>query len=228
MESVYTFIFAILGGLLPALFWLWFWLREDRKSPEPRGLVAKTFLVGIGVVILVLPFQRIVFSYFENNVFLLLILWATIEELFKFGAAYFTAFHRKELDEPIDAVVYLITAALGFVALENTMFLFFPFTEGHITDSIITGNLRFVGASLLHIVASASIGIAIAFSFYRTPRVRKFYTIFGLFVAIALHTTFNLFIMSENGENTLIVFSVLWLAIAGLMLFFEKIKSLAH
>ena len=228
MESTYTLIFAVLGGLLPALFWLWFWLHEDGKSPEPRGLVARAFLAGMGVVILVLPFQGIAFSFFKQNTFVMIILWAATEEIFKFGAAYFTIFHRKELDEPIDAVIYLITAALGFVALENAMFLFFPSMGGNVTDSIITGNLRFVGASLLHVIASASIGIAIAFSFYRTQKVRRFYTIFGLFIAVALHTAFNLFIMDENGENTLVVFSVLWLAIAGLMLFFEKIKSLAH
>lgn len=228
MEHAYIFIFALVGGTVPALFWLWFWLHEDRKSPEPRGLVARTFLAGVGVVILVLPFQRIVFSLFEGNMVILLLLWASIEEIFKFGAAYFAVFHRKELDEPVDAVIYLITAALGFVALENAFFLFFPFADNSIIDTVITSNLRFVGASLLHVIASASVGIAIAFSFYRSASIKKFYTAVGLFIAIALHTAFNLFIMDENGENTLIVFSVLWLAIAGLMLFFEKIKSLAH
>ena len=50
--------YALLGGILPALIWLAFWLREDYKHPEPRGLILRTFLLGMGAVILVLPFQK--------------------------------------------------------------------------------------------------------------------------------------------------------------------------
>ena len=222
---MYPFILAVFGGLLPALFWLWFWLHEDSKSPEPRQLIAKAFLVGMLVVVLVLPFQKLAFSLFATNQVLLIMLWAGIEEFFKFCAAYFVIFHRKELDEPIDALIYLITAALGFVALENTLYLLGVDT---LVDFVALGNSRFIGASLLHVMASASIGICYAFAFYRERTVRGLYVLFGLFIATALHTAFNLFIMNGNGTDTLIVFSVLWLAVAALMLFFEKIKSLAH
>ncbi len=239
MLSSYSFIFAVLAGILPALFWLWFWLREDNKSPEPKKLLARAFFAGMFAVPLVIPFQFLASKYFSGYPTILLLLWATVEELFKFGSSFFAVFHRKELDEPIDAVIYLITTALGFVAIENTLFLLSPMIENlngatnfisnsYLADTIITGNLRFVGASLLHIIASATIGIFIAFSFYKKPKKRNHYTFIGLIVAIALHTIFNLFIMDENGSNTLVVFSVLWLGVVGLMLFFEKIKSLAH
>lgn len=239
MHSTYAFIFSIFMGILPALLWLWFWLREDRKYPEPKRVIARAFIAGMIAVPLVIPFQFLVSKYFAASPLVLFLLWATVEETFKFGAGFFAVFHRKELDEPIDAVIYLITSALGFVAIENTLFLLSPIIENlmngtnlvslsYLSDTIITSNLRFVGASLLHIIASATVGIFIAFSFYRHPRVRNSYTFMGLIVAIALHTIFNLFIMDENGSNTFIVFSVLWLGVAGLMLFFEKIKSLVH
>lgn len=229
MPSTYTFLFAVFAGILPALFWLWFWLHEDNNSPEPKRLIARAFLAGMLAVPLVIPFQFLASKYFGIYPAFVFLLWASIEEILKFSAGFFAVFHRKELDEPIDAVIYLITAALGFVAIENTLFLLSPVLEnsGYLTDTIITGNLRFVGASLLHIIASATVGIFIAFSFYKNPRVRNMYTVAGLLLAIALHTVFNLFIMNENGSNTFIVFSVLWLSVAGLMLFFEKIKSLA-
>lgn len=239
MPSTFTLLFSIIMGILPALLWLWFWLREDKKSPEPKRLVARTFIAGMIAVPLVIPFQFLASKYFGAYPVLLFLLWATIEEIFKFGAGFFAVFHRKELDEPIDAVIYLITAALGFVAIENTLFLLSPMIENsiqsirvintsYLADTIITSNLRFVGASLLHTIASATVGIFIAFSFYRHPKIRNFYTFIGLIIAIALHTVFNLFIMNENGSNTFIVFSILWLCTAGLMLFFEKIKSLVH
>ena len=38
-------------GLAPAIFWLWLIYRRDKYRPEPKGLVIRTFLLGIAVVI---------------------------------------------------------------------------------------------------------------------------------------------------------------------------------
>ena len=43
MDSTH-FAIAFLAGLIPALFWLWFWLREDKAHPEPRALIATSFI----------------------------------------------------------------------------------------------------------------------------------------------------------------------------------------
>jgi RsiW-degrading membrane proteinase PrsW (M82 family) len=37
---------AILGGIGPAMLWLWFWLKEDRLHPEPKALLTRVFLFG--------------------------------------------------------------------------------------------------------------------------------------------------------------------------------------
>ena len=58
MIGTETALYALLGGILPALVWLAFWLREDYKHPEPRGLVFRTFIFGMIAVIIVLPFQK--------------------------------------------------------------------------------------------------------------------------------------------------------------------------
>jgi RsiW-degrading membrane proteinase PrsW (M82 family) len=221
-------IFALFGGMLPATLWLWFWLREDREHPEPKLLILMTFFAGSIAVPLVLPFQTFVYKNFAGSTLLTFILWAALEETFKYAAAYSVALRSKEMDEPIDAMIYLVTAALGFVALENTLFLIKPLITGNLVESIITGNLRFVGASLLHVICSATVGIFIAFSFHKSKKQRILYTIFGILCAIILHTCFNLSIIEENGSNTFIIFSVLWLTIATLLLFFEKIKKLVY
>ena len=31
-------LFALIGGFVPALVWLWFWLKEDKQKPEPKGV----------------------------------------------------------------------------------------------------------------------------------------------------------------------------------------------
>ena len=235
MVGTYNFLAAVVLGVLPALIWLWFWLREDNKSPEPSQLIARAFLAGMLAVPLVLPFQMEICGHFncstvrsEHYGILMILLWAGVEEVFKFSAAYFTVFHRREFDEPIDVVIYLITAALGFVALENALFLLSPIAQNDVINTIITSDFRFVGANLLHVIASATVGICIAFRFYGGTKARVWATIIGLLIATALHTLFNFFIMNGNGENTFIVFSILWISVAALMLFFEKIKTLAH
>jgi RsiW-degrading membrane proteinase PrsW (M82 family) len=216
--------FSLIGGVVPALIWLLFWLREDRKRPEPRGLVMATFLAGMIAVPLVIPLQQWVndpthqsFTFF---------LWAGIEELFKFGAAWIVALRQKETNEPIDAIIYMMTAALGFAALENTIFLFHPLQAGNISETLITGDVRFIGASLLHTISSAAIGISIGLSFYKDKMTEIAYVIGGIITAIVLHTAFNLFIIKESNGITFAVFGFVWIAIVILMLFFEKIKRI--
>ena len=58
MSEITTVIAASLGGLLPALAWLWFWLREDSKHPEPRRLIALAFLAGMVAVAVAIPLEK--------------------------------------------------------------------------------------------------------------------------------------------------------------------------
>ena len=225
---------ALIGGIFPALLWLAYWLREDRRHPEPKKMIFLTFVGGILAVPLVLPFEKFACAYFnkicsggtENVGLLVLALWAATEEIFKFIAAYFIALRSKYMDEPIDAVIYMITAALGFAALENTFFILGPLLDGHLFEGLITGNLRFIGASLLHTVSSAAVGVAIAFSYYKQARLRHDYLIFGIATAIVLHTVFNFFIIQQSGVHIFIVFGGVWLVAVILLLFFERIKRI--
>lgn len=220
------FFYSLIGGIIPALIWLTFWLREDSKRPEPRGLLMATFAGGMFAVVMVIPFQNF---FYRPDIFSPMIMWAlmaTFEELFKFGAAFFIVLRRKETDEPIDAVIYMMTAALGFVALENSLFILDSFSRGDIFGGIMTGNFRFIGASLLHTISSAAIGVAIALSFYKNRVVKIISAFIGIIVAIALHTLFNFFIMKETDSVTLATFGFVWIAIVILMLFFERIKKI--
>ena len=40
-------IFALLGGIIPAFFWLWFWIKEDKLNPEPKSAIISAFIGGI-------------------------------------------------------------------------------------------------------------------------------------------------------------------------------------
>lgn len=217
---------AVLGGILPALLWLVFWLMEDRCDPEPKRFIFYCFVAGMVAVPLVLPIEKGIVSYLHGPQ--LLFAWAAIEELFKFGAAYLAALRFRVFDEPLDGVIYLVTAALGFSALENVFFLLTPAGSGDALRTIVTGDLRFIGASLLHTLSSATIGVSLALSFYKSAGVRRFAALGGVILATALHTLFNFFILRSGSGSTFLVFLAIWLGIVALLFAIEQVKQPAH
>lgn len=228
MIELQTLIYAFLGGLLPALVWLAFWLYEDHKHPEPRGLILRTFIFGMIAVIVVLPIQKMVDARLPGLVFAAVLLWVILEEIVKLLAAYFGGLKSREDNEPIDPLIYMITAALGFVALENSLFIFGALIGKETMQGLITGNLRFIGASLLHVVSSGIIGAALSLSFFKSKVVRFWSFIFSLFLAIIIHTGFNLTILHWSNAGTIIVFVLVWIGVISLLLLFEKIKAIAR
>ena len=226
MINFSTVFWALVGGFIPAILWLIFWLREDRKNPESNSLIIKTFLAGSLMVILVLPFQIYVNNTFPGMGIVAFMLWATIEESFKFFAAYFVAIRTREDNESIDPMIYMITAALGFVALENALFIINPLIQKDILNGVITGNMRFIGSSLLHTVSSGTIGIAMAFNFYKPKTKRIFWELLAFGLAVALHTIFNIFIVNQSDFGTFLTFGIVWAGITLLILMFEKVKSI--
>ncbi len=221
MESTH-FAIAFVGGLIPALFWLWFWLREDKEKPEPYLLIALAFIGGMMVVPLALPIQRYAIDYFhgENLIFV----WVIIEETLKYSAALTMVLWQRAVDEPIDVIIYMVTVALGFAALENALFIFNPLSSGDLANTALTGFFRFLGATLLHVLASGTVGAFMAMAFYKNRRLKLAFGSIGLFIAIILHAMFNFFIMDANGETILGVFLFVWMGIIVLFLIFEKVK----
>ena len=221
-----TLLISISLGVLPAVFWLLFWLYEDKKRPEPRGLILRAFIGGMLVVPIVIPLQIIGFKYFSLGVVAFTIVSIT-EEIFKYTSARITSLGSKENNEPLDPVIYMITTALGFAAVENTLFLIQDAGMGAAASSlIITGNMRFLGATLLHVISSATVGVFMSLAFYRSKNIKKLFLFFGLILAIILHTVFNLLIISSANTNIFTIFTFVWVGVVILLLMFEKIKTI--
>ena len=220
-------IMAFLGGIIPSLLWLWFWLKEDEEHPEPKGLLAIVFIMGMIAVIVVLPIQKFIqniVSSYEGKI----VLWASAEEILKYLAVLAVLYKTNNANEPIDWPIYLITAALGFAALENMLFLLkiFPSSIGT-TLSLSTGNLRFIGANLLHAISSGIIGISIGISFYKQKWEKNFFLFVGFLIAIALHSAFNFFIIRNDGNDVLKVLAFLWVVTIIIILLFEKVRRMS-
>ena len=161
----------------------------------------------------------------SNIIFLLV--WAFIEETIKFLSAYVVAFKSKAFDEPIDSMIYIITASIGFSAVENTLFLFnVLFTGDNNLTLLLTGNMRFLGATVVHIVSSAVLGGIIGLAFCYPKLTKTTATILGLLTATILHTAFNFFIISSSEGEMIKIFITLWFLAIFVILFFERIKKI--
>lgn len=222
--TISTIIFAIAGGFIPSLLWLWFWLKEDNK-PEPRIVLIRVFTVGMLMVPVAIAIEYVTMSYIGLSGSFLLLAWAFAEEILKYMAAKKTALSTSYFDEPIDAVIYMMTAALGFASLENTLFIIKSLIGDNVLSGVNTGSMRFLGATLLHAMSSAVIGSFIAFSFRKNKKNLRRNTIIGIITAGFLHFIFNYFIIEMGSKNILKILMPLWFATIVLIFIFEKVRS---
>jgi RsiW-degrading membrane proteinase PrsW (M82 family) len=219
-------ILAFLGGVIPSGIWLWFWLKESKKRSEPIGLLILCFILGMIAVIFVLPVEKFI-QKITGSSELQIIGWATVEELIKYLAVFILISKSRYLNRPIDWAICMITAALGFAAMENTLFLVEPISLGQTVVGLLTGQLRFIGSTLLHAVSSGFVGIMLGLSFYFDKVTKKIYLTLGILSAIFLHSVFNLFIINSDGSNFLKVLAFLWVATIINLLLFEKLRRMS-
>lgn len=221
------FIIALVGGTLPSAIWLWYWIKEDDIKKPPLTLVALTFITGMLSVILVVPLQKLMQHYFINQTELI-VAWAFCEEVLKLAAFGVIAIASNYCDEPIDYPIYCMTAALGFAAFENTLYLMRPIGLQDTTVTLLTTNLRFLGSTLLHSITTGFAGLMMGLAFFQSKTVRFGSFIVGLALAVGLHSVFNFFIMKNNGDNFLQVFAVLWVVSIISILVFEKVRRMSQ
>jgi RsiW-degrading membrane proteinase PrsW (M82 family) len=228
-----SYFVLVLAGSLPSLIWLAYWLRKD-CHPEPKVLIAKVLLLGVILsplaIVAQLMFVRFIEGFSGVDASLIsdspwFFLWASfVEELVKWLAVYFVVIRNPEFDEPVDAMIYMLTAALGFAAMENILVISRILPEG-VSAAVGIWTLRFAGATLLHVLSSALLGYFIALGwFYQGHRRGLFWT--GVALATLFHWVFNLFI-SQMHQSVSLAFSTLLLIAMAFCIsaLFDKIKE---
>ena len=219
-------VISLVAGLLPGFAWLVFYLGEE-THPEPKRLIAFTFIVGMAFGFFTVAIENI-FSNWASGIgvqelsLLSLFGLAIIEESMKFIAAYFAINRNPEVTEPVDAMIYMIVAALGFATLENIGAISGISPSAALVPAVLeTISLRFVGATLLHTLTSGIVGYYWALGIVRGKVAR--YLIPGIAVAAILHATFNYLILTYGDA----IYSVIFLVVVGFFVLndFEQLKA---
>lgn len=208
-----SLLLLILLGFLPSLIWLIFYLHEDVK-PEPKRFVLLVFVTGM-LSAFAAAITEINIGCFmvndcgQNNpealgdlknsatagaIIFAFIGVALSEEIFKYLAVFFTVLRKKVFDEPIDAMIYMIVAALGFAAVENIFTVRLIASQGgNLSDISAVLTLRFLGATFLHTLSSGIVGYALARAFF-SKKSHFILLIPGLMIAMLIHGLYNTFI----------------------------------
>ena len=208
------FISLLIFAILPSFLWLLYYLKKD-IHPEPKRLILYVFIAGAVFAIIGYFFQKAASSFLislaEDNLQLLSVLpllytfviVAFSEEFLKYLAFFFTIKDHSELDEPIDIIIYMITAALGFAALENFIILF---TVSRTTPEMIQiSGIRFLSGTLLHVLASGILG---GFLIYSYNLSKKYLAFVGLLAVSIMHGFYNL-IAGKTDESAFFFFVIL-------------------
>lgn len=222
-------VIAFILGILPGFVWLVFFLRQD-NHPEPKSMIAKVFVAGGVSALMALLLQALTETFFKQTVVFNLpqlleenimpyIAFALIEEGVKFLLVYLVVRKSPYFNEPVDAMVYMITGALGFATIEN---LFLVYSSG-VGDVFTLVLLRFVGATLLHALGSGIIGHywARGIKF----RLETKFLVAGIVMATLFHAIFNILVLRFSNY---LVYPIAFLVLIGFFVLydFEELKKL--
>lgn len=167
---------------MPALGWLALYYHRDYRDPEPKKVIAQTFLAGAAVG---LPFLLLRYSILWLNLDSLIfqgittvVIFAALEEMAKLSAAIFVVTKNKlAFNQVIDGVVYAVVAALGFAFLENTFYISSFFANTESTNLLVYMiAFRSLGTMLAHTLFSGTAGLIWAYAHFSkqiTPFQKK-------------------------------------------------------
>jgi len=233
----YYIIIYIILGILPSSIWLFYYLKED-VHPEPKRMILKIFLWGALITLPVLLIQigltnlldKVGINLILKNLVYWFLIIAFSEEFFKYLVIRLKVINSPDLDEPLDVMLYMVIAALGFAAVENIFYLFMPIGQMSfdqlISKILIIDIIRFVGATFLHTLCSAAVGYSLAISFCEV-KTRKISLIAGIVMATALHGFYDLSIITLPEPAKFIVPIVIILTLAFFVFSgFEKLKKM--
>lgn len=120
---------ALAFAAIPAIFWLGYFYLQDRHEPEPKHFVGGVFLIGAFIASPVSHFvSGTLFTIAPSpgldplnadRLWKTIILIGLVQEMCKLLVVRYSIYLHKEFDEPMDGIVYMMAAGIGFATAEN-------------------------------------------------------------------------------------------------------------
>jgi len=190
---MFNYILLVALALFPSIFWLIVVRFIDKENPEPIKEIIKIFIWGM---IIAFPTFILVqgIKFFSEKItphpllyilILSFLIDGLIEEFAKYAVVRDKIYEKEVFNEPLDGFVYGVTCAMGFVFVENFLYLLFSKPELII--------IRFTTPTLMHALATGIVGYHLGMAKFRQVSVNKkrLYIFTGLLLAIIFHGLYN-------------------------------------
>jgi RsiW-degrading membrane proteinase PrsW (M82 family) len=201
-EAVAFTLLSVVPALLLAGY-VWY---TDVTTPEPLGLLAVTFVLGV----LFAGFAAIIntgtdtilgalglstgFVGFLFQILTFFVVVGPVEETVKLLAVYFYAYRSSRFDAVVDGAVYGAVAGLGFATIENAIFISGPIQGVSdplnliTTGSAVTAVRGLAGPG--HVIYSAFAGYYLGLAKFNPDRAGPL-VLKGLTIAALIHAVYN-------------------------------------
>ena len=189
---------AVPLALIPAVLWLIYFYRRDIHEPEPTHYVVGVFLLG---ALVAAPLSSFVTdALFKGPAWGVLPRWgvteavaaflivAPVQEVSKYLVVRYTVYLSAEFDEPMDGIVYMTAAGLGFATAWNIQ----QMTRAP-QVALTTAAINAVTVTLAHASLSGVVGYALGRAkFIGSEGHQTRVLSLGLGVAMALSGSFSM------------------------------------
>ncbi len=210
----------ILLSLIPAILWIYYFYRQDKYEKEPLKLLLITFFLGclsvIPALIIELIFQGQINYYIPFGplrICIVMLMVGFTEEICKLYAVKSYAWKNEEFNEPVDGIIYSVTAALGFAFVENIAYMLSAQKLGGLMGAYTLGVMRAIFSMFGHATFAVIVGSYLGRA--RFDKEREGILIMkGIFLASIVHALYN-YTVSINKEGfsaflVLIAFVLVW------------------
>lgn len=193
-------LISLIMALAPAFFLLWYFNRQDKAKPEPKGMILKIFLWGVFIIIPAIIIEIVIDNFYSTLFAASPLLYITaksfivaglIEEGLKLWVVLQFAYKNVNFDEAMDGIVYAIVASLGFAAFENVIYVM-----GH---GIEIALLRAFTSVPLHAIAAGIMGYFIGQArFAENSQIEIKLILRGLIYAVLIHGLYDFLIFGNE------------------------------
>jgi RsiW-degrading membrane proteinase PrsW (M82 family) len=191
---------ALLLAAIPAAMWLVYFYLQDRLEPEPKHYVLGLCLLGAFcagpisdfLLMAVFPSSSEAFRGGwpgADHLVRAILGVGLAQEFAKYLVVRYTVYLSSEFDEPMDGIIYMTAAGIGFAAAQNARY----FGElGGVVLSVGTANA--VVTTMAHASTAGVLGYALGRARFaaRSAAHRNSILLVGLLVAATLNGVFGL------------------------------------
>jgi len=189
-------MYLLLLALAPAAIVMMYVYFRDKYEKEPISLILKGILLG-AIIIFPVGVIENYFMQFGTDLAKIpkaayngFIVAGATEEAFKFLMVFILIWRNRNFNEKFDGIVYSVSVALGFAAIEN---LFYIFSN----NSLQVGLLRAFTAVPGHAVFGIVMGFYLGMARFSTQNRAK-WLLRAFTVPWLLHGTYDFMIMSGH------------------------------